>query len=92
MFPSETARPGFETMMAKTQRGEILIGISASDSPTSITLRLTGGVERTVLRKRASISTIRNVSLMPAGLGDALKPAQIADIIAFLRSPPAKVP
>ena len=92
MFPSEAARPGFETMMAKTQRGETLIGVTASDSPTSITLRLTGGVERTVLRKRASISTIRNVSLMPAGLGDALKPEQIASIIAFLRSPPTKSP
>jgi putative heme-binding domain-containing protein len=90
LFPSEAARPGFETMMAKTQRGETLIGVVASDSPTSITLRLTGGVERTVLRKRASISTIRNVSLMPAGLGDALKPEQIANIIAFLRSPSVK--
>ena len=34
------------------------------------------------------IRTLRNVSLMPAGLGDALKPEQIANIIAFLRSPP----
>lgn len=90
MFPSEAARPGFETVMAKTQRGETLIGIAASDSPTSITLRLPGGTERTVLRKRASISTLRNVSLMPAGLGDVLKPRQIANIIAFLRSPPAR--
>jgi putative heme-binding domain-containing protein len=88
MFPSEAARPGFETVMAKTQRGETLIGVAASDSPTSITLRLPGGIERTVLRKRADIRTLRNVSLMPAGLGDALKPEQIANIIAFLRSPP----
>lgn len=90
LFPSEAARPGFETVMAKSQRGETLIGIAASDSPTSITLRLPGGTERTVLRKRASISTLRNVSLMPSGLGDALKPEQIANIIAFLRSPMAK--
>ena len=85
LFPSEAARPSYETVMAKTQRGETLIGIAASDSPASITLRLPGGVERTILRKRASISTIRNVSLMPPGLGDALKPQQIANIIAFLR-------
>ena len=45
-----------------------------------------GGSERTVLRKRSDIRTIRNISLMPAGLGDALKPEQIANIIAFLRS------
>lgn len=86
LFPSEAARPGYETMMAKTHRGETLLGITTSDSPTSITLRLPGGAERTVLRKRADIRTMRNVSLMPAGLGDALKPEQIANIIAFLRS------
>jgi putative heme-binding domain-containing protein len=87
LFPSEAARPGYETMMAKTHRGETLLGITASDSPTSITLRLPGGQERTVLRKRSDIRTIRNISLMPAGLGDALKPEQIANIVAFLRSP-----
>jgi putative membrane-bound dehydrogenase-like protein len=90
LFPSEAARPGYETMMVKTQRGETLLGIAASDSPTSLTLHLPGGIERTVLRKRADIRTIRNVSLMPAGLGEALKPEQIADVIAFLRSVPAK--
>lgn len=88
LFPSEAARPGYETIHAKTKRGETLIGITASDSPTSITLKLPGGSERTVLRKRADIRTLRNVSLMPAGLGDALKPEQIANIIAFLRSAP----
>jgi putative membrane-bound dehydrogenase-like protein len=86
LFPSEAARPGYETMMVKTHRGETLLGITASDSPTSITLKLPGGLERTVLRKRAEIRAVRNVSLMPAGLGDALKPEQIANIIAFLRT------
>lgn len=88
IFPSEAARPGYETLMVKTARGETLLGISASDSPSSITLRMTGGAERTVLRKRADIRTVRNVSLMPAGLGESLQPEQIANIIAFLRSPP----
>jgi putative membrane-bound dehydrogenase-like protein len=88
LFPSEAARPGYETLRVKTQRGETLLGIAASDSPTSITLKLPGGTERTVLRKRAEIRTLRNVSLMPAGLGDALKPGQVASIIAFLRSAP----
>ena len=86
LFPSEAARPGYDTTMVKTRRGETLLGITTSDSPTSITLKLPGGTERTLLRKRADIRTLRNVSLMTAGLGDALQPAQIANIIAFLRS------
>jgi len=40
LFPHEAQRPGFETVMAKTQRGETLIGIAVSDSPTSMTLRM----------------------------------------------------
>ena len=71
--------------MAKTQRGETIVGIAVSDSPTSVTLRLPGGVNRTILRRRAKISTVPNVSVMPFGLGDALTPAQVASIIAFLR-------
>ncbi len=88
LFPSEAARPGYETLRVKTQRGETLLGIAASDSPTSVTLKLPGGAERTVLRRRSDITTLRNISLMPAGLGDALKPEQVASIIAFLRSAP----
>ena len=87
LFPHEAQRPGYETVKVRTQRGETLFGIAASDSPTSITLRLPGGMERTVLRKRATISTLRNLSLMPSGLGEALTPEQIANIIAFLRQP-----
>ena len=45
-----------------------------------------GGSHRTVLRNRSDIRTLRNISLMPPGLGDALTPEQIANIIAFLRS------
>lgn len=86
LFPSEAMRPGYETITAHTKRGEKLVGIAASDSPTSITLRLPGGAERTLLRKRTNISTLRNVSLMPFGLGEGLTPAQVANIIAFLRA------
>lgn len=88
LFPSEAASPGYETVLAKTRRGETLLGVIASESPTSITLRLPGGVERTLLRKRVSIRTLHNVSLMPAGLGATLTPGQVANIIAYLRQPP----
>lgn len=86
VFPAEAARPGFETTLVKTRRGESLLGITASDAPSSLTLRLPGGAERTVLKKHATIRTLRNTSLMPSGLSEALTPRQLADIIAFLRS------
>jgi putative heme-binding domain-containing protein len=88
LFPSEAASPGYETILVKTRRGETLMGIIASESPTSITLRQTGGAERTLLRKGARIRKLRNISLMPAGLGATLTPQQVANVIAFLRQPP----
>lgn len=90
LFPGENARPGYDTIMAKTHRGETLLGITSSDSPASLTLRVAGGGERILLRNRAEIRTLRNVSLMPAGLSDAMTPAQIANIIAYLRLPPSQ--
>lgn len=88
LFPHESMRPGYETIVARTGRGETLVGVAASDSPTSVVLRLPGGAERTLLRKRATFSTLRNTSLMPDVLADSVSPAQIADLIAFLRQRP----
>jgi hypothetical protein len=63
-----------------------MVGVIASESPTSITLRMPGGVERTLLRNRSNIQKLRgNTSLMPAELGLNLEPKQITNIIAFLR-------
>ncbi len=87
-FPHESMRPGYEPLVAKTDRGETLVGIGVSDSPTSATLRLPGGGERTLLRKRASFTTLRNLSLMPDNFGEMLTPAQAASLIAYLRSKP----
>jgi putative membrane-bound dehydrogenase-like protein len=88
LFPSEAARPGYDSVHVQTRRGENLLGIVTSESPTSLTLALAGGAQRTVLRKHAQVRRLRQVSLMPAGLGEVLQPGQIADLIAFLRSAP----
>lgn len=88
LFPHESMRPGYEPLVAKTARGETLVGIGVSDSPTSVTLRLQGGGERTLLRNRAGFSTLRNTSLMPDNFGESLTAAQAASLIAWLRSRP----
>lgn len=86
LFPNEAMRPGYETMQAKSRRSEVLHGVAASDSPSRLTLRLPGGIERSLLRKRTSIQTVRKVSLKPGGFADALSPRKAADSIAFPRS------
>ncbi len=90
LLPNETIRPGSETFVVQTRRGDTVPGILASESPTSITLRLPGGDEISFLRKRIARTRTVPVSLMPATLARTLDPRQVADIIEFLRSQEAK--
>lgn len=85
LFPHESIRPGYEAVIVKTRRGESLVGVNVSDSPTSLTLKMPGGGERTLLKKGATVSTRRNTSIMPDHLSESLTPSQVADLIAFLR-------
>ncbi|MEQ1838995.1 MAG: hypothetical protein ABL994_01185, partial [Verrucomicrobiales bacterium] len=90
LFPHESIRPGFETVIVKSRRGETLVGVAVSDSPTSLALRMQGGGERTLLKRGATVSTRRNSSIMPDHFGDSLSPRQVADLITFLREPERK--
>jgi putative heme-binding domain-containing protein len=85
LFPNEAIRPGYETYQIETRRGESYHGILASESPTSLTLRLPSGDEQTVLRKRVARSWAHKVSLMPASHYQTLEPQDVADLIGFLR-------
>ena len=86
LFPSEKIRPGFETYLAQTRRGEVITGVLASESPTSLTLRVASGTEVTFLRKRLLRSGAQKASLMPSSLGQLLEPKDVADIISFLHA------
>jgi len=85
LFPNETIRPGYETFQIETRRGDSYQGILASESPTSLTLRLPTGEEVTILRKRVTRSRTSKVSLMPGAYYQALKPQDVADLVGFLR-------
>ena len=72
-----------------------MLGSIASETGTSLTLKLTDGNEHTVLRKDLQGILSTGKSLMPEGLGTALEPQGIADVIAFIqqaRPPHSKFP
>lgn len=83
--PSERIRPGFETMLVETAGGTAVIGILKDDGPTSLTLMLPNGVERTLLRR--DVTGVRRLpgSLMPS-FAESLTPADVAHLLAWLRS------
>ena len=84
-MPSERVRPGYETTLVQTRDGGAMIGLLKSDGATSLTLIQPGGVEQVVLRK--DVLGVRRLatSSMPS-FAEALKPSEVADLLAWLRS------
>jgi putative heme-binding domain-containing protein len=58
----------------------------ASETATSLTLRRAEKAEDTILRSQIETIVDTAKSLMPDGLEEQLKPQDIADVIAYLRS------
>lgn len=86
--PSAEISAGYATYLVKTKSGGSLAGVLAQESATSVTIALAAGVSTTVLRKDLVSIERLELSLMPASLREALKPADLADIIGFLKSRP----
>jgi len=85
LMPNERIRPGFETTLVQTHDGGAMIGLLKSDDATSLTLIQASGVEQVLLRK--DVLGVRRLaaSLMPS-FAEGLKPADVADLLAWLRS------
>ena len=85
LLPNERIRPGYETTLVQTRDGGSVTGLLKSDGATSLTLMQPGGVEQVLLRK--DVSGVRRLatSLMPS-FAEGLKPADVADLLAWLRS------
>ncbi|MBI5775219.1 MAG: hypothetical protein HZA89_15965, partial [Verrucomicrobia bacterium] len=61
-------------------------GIIAAETPNSLTLRAAGGVEEVVLRSELKALNASGLSLMPEGLEGVLKPQDVADLIAYIKT------
>ncbi len=85
LMPNERIRPGYETTLVQTRAGGAQTGLLKDDGATSLTLVQPGGVEQVLLRK--DVAGVRRLatSLMPS-FAEGLKPADVADLLAWLRS------
>ena len=85
LMPNERIRPGYETTLVQTRDGGALTGILKDDGATSLTLVQPNGVVQVLLRK--DVMGVRRLvpSLMPS-FAEGLKPSDLADLLAWLRS------
>ena len=90
LAPSDVIEPGHETWIIETADGRTLSGLLVGESASSLSLGIPGGQRLEVLRKDVKSLKPMGVSLMPSSLAQVLKPADVADVIAWLRRPPSR--
>lgn len=83
--PSSRIVPDYRSYMVVTNDGRTYAGILASESATSVTLRMEKGVTEAILRRDIDMLESSEVSLMPSGLHKLVSPQDAADLLAFLR-------
>ncbi|MEQ1771749.1 MAG: HEAT repeat domain-containing protein, partial [Devosia sp.] len=92
LVPNYEVAPGYQAMAVTTRDGRSLSGWLAAETAGSITLRTAFGTEETVLRESISSLSGSGVSLMPDGLEQAMTKAELATLIAYLKSAPNAAP
>lgn len=86
--PNREVAPNFVGYAVETRDGRTLDGMITDESAASITLKRAEGITETVLRRDIAQLSGSGLSLMPEGLESAITVEQMADLIAFLLSPP----
>jgi len=87
--PSADIQPGFNPYTCTLNTGLQLHGLLASETANSVVIKLADGTQQTVLRNQIEELRGQNLSFMPEGLEKVINPQQMADLIAFLRTPVA---
>lgn len=85
LHPNRTIVSGYEEWTIDLRSGERLSGVIGEETPTSVTIRMLGGTERTVSRSEITSMKALDRSAMPEGLEAQLSVQDMADLIAFLR-------
>ena len=87
VFPSASFVRSFEPVTIETEDGLIVNGNMISETQTEIVIALDALRTQTISRKEIAKMRPSRVSLMPPGMAKVLTRQEIADLIAFLKSP-----
>ena len=87
LLPSRSIAQHYETYVVERTDGGTVAGVLGAETAATITLRQGG--DRTVVLRRGEIRkmTVSPQSTMPGDLDAAVSPADMADLLAFIRRP-----
>ena len=69
-----------------TKDGQTFAGIITNDTASSMTIKMMGGVEKTLQRADIKGSSSSGQSLMPEGLETGLSVEDMADLLSYIES------
>ena len=85
--PNREVMPQFMAYAVETKDGEGLLGMLENETATAVTLRLPGGIRKTLPRSAIASLKSQQQSLMPEGLESGLTAQDLADLMEFIFNP-----
>ncbi len=84
--PHKEVASQFIAYTVNTKDGQTLAGIITNDTASSMTIRMMGGIEKTLQRSDIKGSSSTGQSLMPEGLETGMSVGDMADLISYIES------
>jgi putative heme-binding domain-containing protein len=94
LWPSKVISDQYKSELFQLKSGKVISGVVARETAASVLVRTAESPERPVSIPKAQIAerAESKVSMMPENLLEGLSQADIANLLAFLMSPPPTVP
>jgi putative heme-binding domain-containing protein len=89
--PNRQVSADFVSYTLVTNDGQVLSGLLAGETATSVTLRRAEGASELVLRSQIEQLRASGKSLMPEGIEQNLSHQDVADLFEFLERPDARL-
>jgi putative heme-binding domain-containing protein len=86
LHPNKEVAAQYMTFLVQTRAGESYLGVITEDTATQLTLKMPGGVSKTILRADVIGSSSEGRSLMPEGLEGGLTTQDLADLLTFIET------
>jgi putative heme-binding domain-containing protein len=86
LTPNAAMEAGYRRFRVETRDGDVQEGLLVSQDENTILLRQPNSEDLRIQRAKIKRAAFTRISLMPEGLLEAMKPAEVADLLAYLRT------
>lgn len=86
IHPNAEIREGFETLHVRLKDGRMLSGFRLDDDPHVLVLMQVDGTEQVIAREKISSMAPGSQSVMPEGLIDGMRNADLIDLFSYLKA------